>query len=182
MKAYLDQVNLSAQGFYRDKDLEFDWTTGKGHPYSYYTYGVACSEVEVDVLTGNFTLLQTDLLMDLGNSINPAIDIGQVEGAFTQGLGLFTMEEPVYLEGNPRTQRGQPFTIGPSQYKIPGFSDVPVEFNVSLLDRAPNSKAIFSSKVCSVSVPRVWGKEGSTWPYMDMGRPPTLCMAIPLSF
>ncbi|KAL5482077.1 hypothetical protein EMCRGX_G022358 [Ephydatia muelleri] len=144
--AYLDQVNLSAQGFHRDEDLHFDWVTGKGSPYSYYTYGTACSEVEVDTLTGSFTVLRTDILMDLGNSINPAIDIGQVEGAFTQGLGLFTVEQHVYLEGNTYTQRGQMLSFGPSLYKIPGFSDVPVEFNVSLLDNAPNPRAIFSSK------------------------------------
>ena len=72
----------------------------------------------------------------------------------------------MYLEGNPRTQRGQPFTVGPGQYKIPGFSDVPVEFNVSLLDRAPNSKAIFSSKVCLLPIFDLKGKEGGhyvTW-------------------
>ena len=71
----------------------------------------------------------------------------QVEGAFTQGLGLFTLEQCVYLEGNQRTQRGTTFTTGPGTYKIPSVSDVPVEFNVSLLDRTPNPKAIFSSKV-----------------------------------
>lgn len=86
-------------------------------------------------------MLRSDLLMDVGDSINPAIDIGQVEGAFTQGLGLFTMEELIF------STDGQLQTNGPNTYKIPGFGDVPIELNVSLLDRCPNPKAIFSSKV-----------------------------------
>ena len=79
--------------------------------------------------------------MDVGNSINPAIDIGQVEGAFAQGLGLFTMEEVVYLKN------GNIFTNGPGNYKIPSCSDIPIELNVSLMDRTPNPRTIFSSKV-----------------------------------
>ena len=86
-------------------------------------------------------VLRTDLLMDVGNSINPAIDMGQVEGAFTQGLGLFTMEECVFLRD------GTMHSVGPRTYKIPGCSDIPIELNVTLLDRCPNPKAIFSSKV-----------------------------------
>lgn len=79
--------------------------------------------------------------MDVGNSLNPALDIGQIEGAFTQGLGLYTMEENVFL------RNGEMFSVGPKLYKIPGCSDIPIELNVTLLDRCPNSKAIFSSKV-----------------------------------
>ncbi len=79
--------------------------------------------------------------MDVGNSLNPAIDIGQVEGAFIQGLGLFTMEEHVFLRD------GRMHTVGPRTYKIPGCSDIPTELNVTLLDKCPNPKAIFSSKV-----------------------------------
>lgn len=86
-------------------------------------------------------VLRTDLIMDVGNSLNPAVDIGQVEGAFTQGLGWFTMEEPVFLKD------GTLYTQGPNTYKIPGCSDIPIELNVTLLDRCPNPKAIFSSKV-----------------------------------
>ncbi|XP_064390143.1 xanthine dehydrogenase-like isoform X2 [Halichondria panicea] len=107
---------------------------------------LATGKTSPDTLTGDFTVLRTDIVMDVGDSINPAIDIGQVEGAFTQGLGLVTLEQCVYLEGNQRTQRGTTFTTGPGTYKIPSVSDVPVVFNVSLLDRAPNPKAIFSSK------------------------------------
>ena len=78
-RAYLKQVNLSAQGFYATPNLSFDWTTGKGEKlYNYFSYGASVSEVEVDTLTGDFTVLRSDLLMDVGNSLNPAIDIGQV--------------------------------------------------------------------------------------------------------
>lgn len=88
---------------------------------------MACSEVEVDLLTGDHTVLRTDIKMDVGRSINPAIDYGQIEGAFVQGQGLFTMEESLW------TRSGQLFTRGPGTYKIPGFSDIPQEFNVSFL-------------------------------------------------
>jgi xanthine dehydrogenase/oxidase len=88
---------------------------------------VAVSEVELDVLTGSHTVLRTDIKMDVGRSINPAIDYGQIEGAFIQGLGLFTMEETLW------TRTGELFTRGPGTYKIPGFSDIPQEFNVNFL-------------------------------------------------
>ena len=77
-EAYLNQVNLSAQGFYATPDLFFDWSTGKGNLYNYFSYGASASEVEVDTLTGDFTILRSDLVMDVGDSLNPAIDIGQV--------------------------------------------------------------------------------------------------------
>ena len=78
MQAYLERVNLTAQGFYKTPNLTFDWSTGKGRMYNYFTYGASISEVEVDTLTGDFVILKSDLLMDVGKSINPAIDIGQV--------------------------------------------------------------------------------------------------------
>jgi xanthine dehydrogenase/oxidase len=133
-------VNLSAQGFYATPGIGMDWGTGKGRPYNYYCYGAGCSEVEIDTLTGDFRVIRSDLLMDVGNSINPAIDIGQVEGAFTQGLGLFTMEECVFLKD------GKMFTTGPGTYKIPTANDIPIELNVALMDRTPNPRAIFNSK------------------------------------
>lgn len=77
-RAYADRVNLSAQGFYRTPNLDFDWEKRKGRMYNYFSYGAACSEVEVDTLTGDFNVLRSDILMDVGNSLNPAIDIGQV--------------------------------------------------------------------------------------------------------
>lgn len=77
-RAYYDRVNLSVQGFYRTPGLDFSWTTGTGRSYDYFSYGASCSEVEVDTLTGDFNVLRSDLLMDVGDSLNPAIDIGQV--------------------------------------------------------------------------------------------------------
>jgi xanthine dehydrogenase/oxidase len=145
--AYHFTVNLSAQGFYRTPDLHFDWISGRGHPFSYYTYGAACSEVEIDTLTGDFNILQTDIVMDVGDSLNPAIDIGQIEGAYTQGVGLFTIEELIWGDRDHKWVRpGHYFTRGPGAYKIPSFNDVPIKFNVHLLKNAPNALAVYRSK------------------------------------
>ena len=94
-RAYFDRVNLSAQGFYSTPDLDFDWDTGKGKVYNYFAYGTSCSEVEIDTLTGDFNVLRSDLLMDVGDSINPAIDIGQVRG---QGDARWIITKPVELQ------------------------------------------------------------------------------------
>jgi xanthine dehydrogenase/oxidase len=129
--AYFDRVNLSAQGFYKTPEIGYDWNTGKGKMYFYFTQGVAAAEVEVDLLTGTWTCIRADVKMDVGQSINPAIDYGQIQGAFVQGLGLFTMEESLWLRNGPMA--GHLFTRGPGAYKIPGFRDIPQTFNVSLL-------------------------------------------------
>uniref|UniRef100_A0A673BRV7 xanthine dehydrogenase n=1 Tax=Sphaeramia orbicularis TaxID=375764 RepID=A0A673BRV7_9TELE len=139
--AYFDRVNLSANGFYRTPDLGYDFNSNCGRVFDYYSYGVACSEVEVDCLTGAHKNLRTTVVMDVGHSLNPAIDIGQVEGAFMQGLGLFTLEELHY------SPKGVLLTRGPGSYKIPAFGDIPSHLTVSLLRDAPNAKAIFNSKV-----------------------------------
>lgn len=139
--AYLDRISLSATGFYKTPGIGYDFTTNTGNPFNYFTYGVACSEVEIDCLTGDHQVLSTNIVMDLGESLNPAIDIGQVEGGFIQGYGLFTMEEMVY------GPNGDCYTKGPGSYKLPGFADIPVEFNVSLLKGAPNPRAVYASKV-----------------------------------
>lgn len=99
------------------------------------------SMVEVDCLTGDFHVIKSHVLMDLGSALNPAIDIGQIEGAFIQGMGLFTMEQTLVLSAT-----GEIFTRGPGNYKIPSFSDIPIEFNISLLKESKNDKAVFSSK------------------------------------
>ncbi|KAF1952790.1 xanthine dehydrogenase/oxidase [Byssothecium circinans] len=129
--AYLDRVNLAANGFWKMPRIGFKWgeyDIEKAKPmYYYFTQGAGVSEVELDLLTGDHTVLRTDLIMDVGNSINPAIDYGQIEGAFIQGQGLFTTEETLW------TRTGELFTRGPGTYKIPGFSDIPQVFNVSLL-------------------------------------------------
>ncbi|KAH6608151.1 xanthine dehydrogenase [Trichoderma cornu-damae] len=129
--AYMDRVNLSAQGFYKTPEIGYDWGENKGKMYFYFTQGVAAAEVEIDVLTGSWTCIRADIKMDVGQSINPAIDYGQIQGAFMQGLGLFTMEESLWLRSGPMA--GNLFTRGPGAYKIPGFRDIPQEFNVTLL-------------------------------------------------
>uniref|UniRef100_A0AAX7VU14 Xanthine dehydrogenase/oxidase n=1 Tax=Astatotilapia calliptera TaxID=8154 RepID=A0AAX7VU14_ASTCA len=138
--AYFDRVSLSANGFYKTPDIGYDFETNSGRAFSYFSYGVACSEVEIDCLTGSHKNLSTTIVMDVGNSLNPAIDIGQVEGAFMQGLGLFTLEELHY------SPQGVLLTRGPGSYKIPAFGDIPTQLTVSLLRDAPNDKAIFASK------------------------------------
>ncbi|OTA08800.1 xanthine dehydrogenase [Trichoderma parareesei] len=129
--AYFDRVNLSAQGFYKTPEIGYTWGENKGKMFFYFTQGVAAAEVEVDVLTGTSTCLRADIKMDIGQSINPAIDYGQIQGAFMQGLGLFTMEESLWLRNG--AMAGNLFTRGPGAYKIPGFRDIPQEFNVTLL-------------------------------------------------
>ena len=129
--AYFDRVNLSAQGFYKTPEIGYVWGENKGKMFFYFTQGVTAAEVEVDTLTGTWTCLRADVKMDVGRSINPAIDYGQIQGAFVQGMGLFTMEESLWLRGGPMA--GNLFTRGPGAYKIPGFRDIPQVFNVSLL-------------------------------------------------
>lgn len=126
--AYFDRVNLSAQGFYKTPDIGYVWGPNTGQMFFYFTQGVTAAEVEIDTLTGDWTARRADIKMDVGRSINPAIDYGQIEGAFIQGQGLFTTEEMLWHRAS-----GQMFTRGPGAYKIPGFRDIPQEFNVSLL-------------------------------------------------
>mmetsp|Transcript_4472 Transcript_4472/g.11222 ORF Transcript_4472/g.11222 Transcript_4472/m.11222 type:complete len:1333 (-) Transcript_4472:294-4292(-) len=140
LAAWLERVDLSAHGFYKTPDVGFNFETQEGKPFHYFAYGIACTEVEVDVLTGDFTVLRTDILHDVGDSLNPVVDVGQVEGGFVQGLGLFTLEEMVWMNN------GQLFTRGPSTYKIPSANDIPIDFRVKLFADAPNRRTIFSSK------------------------------------
>ncbi|KAL4788148.1 Molybdopterin-binding domain of aldehyde dehydrogenase-domain-containing protein [Aspergillus varians] len=126
--AYFDRVNLSAQGYYRTPDIGYVWGENKGQMFFYFTQGVTAAEVEIDTLTGDWTPLRADIKMDVGRTINPSIDYGQIEGAYVQGQGLFTTEESLWHRGS-----GQIFTKGPGNYKIPGFRDIPQVFNVSLL-------------------------------------------------
>jgi len=109
---------------------------------------VACTEVEIDVLSGNHRTLRTDMLFDVGASINPAIDVGQIEGAFMQGAGWSTIEDVTYADDDHQwiRPRGTVFTTGPGTYKIPAFNDTPEIFNVSLLNKASNPLAVHSSK------------------------------------
>ncbi|KAL9651081.1 hypothetical protein ABK040_002798 [Willaertia magna] len=144
--AYHNTISLSATGYYTFT-VNMDWEKSIGRPYKYMTYGTACSEVEIDTLTGEWSVCRTDICMDIGNSVNPEIDIGQIEGAFIQGMGLFTCEELVWGDAEHSWfPKGQLFTKGPGVYKIPSANDVPVEFNVHLLKDASNPHAVYSSK------------------------------------
>jgi xanthine dehydrogenase large subunit len=139
-RAYLARVQLWSDGFYATPGLHWDPKTMNGHPFSYYAYGAAVAEVVVDTLTGEWKLLRADALYDAGRSLNPAIDIGQVEGAFIQGMGWLTTEE---LWWNPA---GKLMTHAPSTYKIPGVSDCPEDFRVRLYDNANVEDSIHRSK------------------------------------
>ncbi|KAJ3319135.1 hypothetical protein HDU76_000638 [Blyttiomyces sp. JEL0837] len=140
-KAYFDRINLSANGFYKTPDIDYDWESNTGRMFSYFTYGAACAEVEIDTLTGDHVVRRADVTMDIGTPINPAVDIGQIEGAFAQGMGWCTIEEPLV---SPTT--GFMFTRGPGAYKIPGFRDVPVDFRIRIVKGSRNVRAIHSSK------------------------------------
>lgn len=126
--AWFDRVNLSAQGFYRTPDIGYVWGENTGQLYYYFTQGVTAAEVQIDTLTGDWTPLRADIKMDVGHSINPSVDYGQIEGAFIQGQGLFTTEESLWHRAS-----GQLVTKGPGNYKIPGSRDIPQQLNVSLL-------------------------------------------------
>ncbi|MGA1327955.1 MAG: molybdopterin cofactor-binding domain-containing protein, partial [Rubrivivax sp.] len=140
-QAYLARVQLWSDGYYATPGLHWDRATLTGHPFYYYAYGAAVSEVLVDTLTGETRLLRADLLHDVGRSLNPAIDIGQVEGAYIQGLGWLTSEELVW---HPKT--GALLTHAPSTYKIPTANDVPADFRTALFDGACAVDSIHRSK------------------------------------
>lgn len=140
-QAYMGRVPLSSTGFYKTPKIHYDRATGKGRPFYYYANGASVSEVLVDTLTGESRLVRTDILHDVGRSLNPAIDKGQIEGAFIQGMGWLTTEE---LKWN---DQGRLMSNGPATYKIPAVGDTPFEFNVNLLEDRPNrEETIYRSK------------------------------------
>ena len=132
-KAYLERIQLWSDGFYATPGLHWDRAKLQGHPFYYYAFGAAVAEVLVDTLTGETRVLRADVLHDVGQSLNPALDIGQVEGAFVQGQGWLTSEELVW-----HPQSGLLLTHAPSTYKIPTANDMPRDFRVALYD-APNA-------------------------------------------
>lgn len=139
--AWFNQVPLSATGYYKVPGLHYDRQAGRGEPFYYFAYGAACSEVIIDTLTGEYRLLRTDILHDVGASLNPALDIGQIEGGFVQGQGWLTCEELVWAK------QGTLMTRGPASYKIPAISDMPVDFRVSLLENRQNAQpTVYHSK------------------------------------
>jgi xanthine dehydrogenase large subunit len=134
-RAYMARVQLSATGFYKTPKIHWDRKAGRGRPFYYYAYGAAVSEVSIDTLTGEYRMERADILHDVGRSLNPAIDLGQVEGAFVQGMGWLTTEE-LWWDGAGRLK-----THAPSTYKIPVASDVPRVFNVELVNGSVNREA-----------------------------------------
>lgn len=138
--AYINQVSLSSTGFYKTPGIHFDRESGKGNPFYYFAYGMAVSEVSVDVLTGEYKLIRADILHDVGDSLNEEIDIGQIEGGFIQGVGWCTTEEIKW------DNKGRLLTHSPDTYKIPTINDIPETFNVKLLSDFPNEGTIRKSK------------------------------------
>ncbi len=140
-QAYFGQVSLSSTGFYRTPKIYYDRSQARGRPFYYFAYGAACSEVIVDTLTGEYKMLRSDILHDVGASLNPAIDIGQVEGGFVQGLGWLTMEELVWND------KGKLMTNGPASYKIPAVADMSLDLRVKLVENRKNPEdTVFHSK------------------------------------
>ena len=130
--AFTERVSLSSTGFYATPKITWDRDTATGRPFLYFAYGAACTEVTVDTMTGEMRVDRVDLLHDVGRSLNPAIDIGQIEGGFVQGMGWLTTEELVF------DARGRLMTHAPSTYKIPACSDVPADFRVALWESRGN--------------------------------------------
>jgi xanthine dehydrogenase large subunit len=138
--AYQNRISLSATGFYKTPKVAWDRIKGQGRPFFYFSYGASVTEVVIDTLTGENRILRTDILHDAGASLNPALDIGQVEGAYVQGAGWLTMEELVWDD------KGRLRTHAPSTYKIPACSDRPDIFNVALWENVNPEKTIYRSK------------------------------------
>jgi xanthine dehydrogenase large subunit len=139
-QAYLERVPLFETGFYKTPDLHFDPVAGRGKPFHYFAYGAAVSEVEVDGFTGQYRLLAVDILHDVGDSLSPLVDLGQIEGGFIQGLGWLTTEELCF------GAEGQLLTRGASTYKLPSLFECPPRFEVALLERAHEPGVIHGSK------------------------------------
>ncbi len=138
--AYANRIQLWSDGFYRTPKIHYDKTTLTGRPFYYFSYGAACTEVAIDTLTGETRVLAVDILHDVGTSINPAIDIGQIEGGYIQGVGWLTSEQLVWNE------RGHLATHAPSTYKIPATGDVPEHFKIALWPEANREDNVGGSK------------------------------------
>jgi xanthine dehydrogenase molybdopterin binding subunit/xanthine dehydrogenase small subunit len=139
-RCYAERISLSATGYYATPGIHWDWNTGSGRPFAYYAGGAAVSEVEVDGYTGMTRVVRVDIVHDVGDSLNPGVDRGQIEGGFVQGLGWLTSEELKW------DAQGRLLTHSASTYQIPAISDAPMEFNVTLLPQAANPHAVHGSK------------------------------------
>lgn len=143
--AYFQRVQLSAAGYYRTEGLHWDAKSFRGSPFKYFAIGAAATEVEVDGFTGAYRIRRVDIVHDVGDSLSPLIDIGQVEGGFVQGAGWLTLEDLRWDTGDG-PNRGRLLTQAASTYKLPSFSEMPEEFNVTLLENASEEGAVFGSK------------------------------------
>ncbi len=139
-QAYFARISLSSTGFYRTPKIHWDAKAGQGRPFYYFSYGAACSEVVVDITTGEMKVTRADIVHDVGRSLNPAVDIGQIEGGFVQGMGWLTTEELVFHTD------GRLLSHAPSTYKIPCASDAPEHFKITLWDGANHEDTIYRSK------------------------------------
>ena len=139
-KAYAERVSLSSTGYYKTPGVKWDWATATGHPFHYFACGAAVAEVEVDGFNGMHRVRRVDIVHDVGDSLNPGVDRGQIEGGFVQGLGWLTREELRWGKD------GRLLTHSASTYQIPAFSDAPVEFHVTLLPKAAQANTIHGSK------------------------------------
>jgi xanthine dehydrogenase large subunit len=144
-EAYFSRVQLWAAGFYRTDGLHWDSTAMEGHPFKYFAYGAAAAEVEVDGFTGAYRTRRVDIVHDVGDSLSPLVDIGQIEGGFVQGAGWLTLEDLRWDESDG-PNRGRLATQSASTYKLPSFSEMPGQLNVELLERAHEDGAIYGSK------------------------------------
>jgi xanthine dehydrogenase large subunit len=138
--AYRNRVALFADGYYRTPEIHFDPKTATGKPFHYFAYGAAVSEVEIDGFTGEHRILRADLLQDVGDSVSPLVDLGQIEGGFLQGIGWLTVEELLW------DAHGKVATAGASTYKLPSWPEMPEVFNVAFLERAAEPGVVFGSK------------------------------------
>jgi xanthine dehydrogenase molybdopterin-binding subunit B len=139
-QCYVERVSLSATGYYATPNISWDWSTMSGRPFAYFAFGAAVTEVEVDGDTGMSHVRRVDIVHDVGDSLNPGVDRGQIEGGFVQGTGWLTSEE---LKWDPQ---GRLLTHSASTYQIPAIGDAPIDFRVTLLPDAPNSHAVHGSK------------------------------------
>ncbi len=143
--AYMQRVQLSAAGYYRTEGLHWDSSTFQGSPFKYFAYGAAAAEVEVDGFTGAYRTRRVDIVHDVGDSLSPLVDLGQIEGGFVQGAGWLTLEDLRWDESDG-AGRGRLLTQAASTYKLPSFSEMPETFNVTLLRNATEEGAVYGSK------------------------------------
>ncbi len=155
--AYANRIQLWSDGFYRTPKIHYDKTTLTGRPFYYFAYGAACTEVAIDTLTGENRVLRVDILHDVGRSINPAIDIGQIEGGFVQGMGWLTTEQLVWDD------RGRLATHAPSTYKIPATGDIPEPLQSRPAGPSPTVRTM-----CLAARP--WVSRPSCWPSVCLRR------------